>query len=201
MAPDLLLSLIITLVAVFMMLVSYSSVSSGKLKSYHRSIGFTGTPSAAGERGADPTEEAIATLTNHTMMSGYSGKVQITRIKGGFKVTIPGTMAFASESAVLQDSVHPMLAAMSGILKKGLFSVGIASYAGEGSQATSQWELSAGRANTVLRYFLQQGRIPSTRLASAGFGAWHPVVTDAGGESREKNDRMEFIFMLNDTIG
>ncbi len=195
-------SLIITLVAVFMMLVSYSSVSRKKVESYHRSIGFTGKPTAAGVRGADQTEQAIAALTSHALMNGYSEKVQIVRLKDGFKVTIPGAMAFGSESVVLQESAYPLLGVMGGILKKGLFSLGIASYTGDVSLAATtpaaQWELSGCRANAVLRYFLSEQRIPGMRLASAGFGPWHPVMAGTSEEARQKNDRLEFIFVLND---
>ena len=54
----------------------------------------------------------------------------------------------------------------------------------------SNWELSAARAISVIRLLGEAG-IPSTRLAAAGFGEYHPI--DAGGDEAalRRNRRIE----------
>ena len=194
-------SLIITLVAVFMMLVSYSSVSNGKVKSYRQGLGFSNAallPIA--DRSADFAENAVQNLRQHAEMNGYSGKVQLSKIKNGFKVTIPGNMAFSPESAVIQEEVQPLLVEMTGILKKGIFSVGVAGYTSERPTSinnfASNWELSSIRAANIVRYFINTGKIPESRLACAGYGQYHPAVSGTSEDAKEKNDRLEFLFIL-----
>jgi chemotaxis protein MotB len=54
----------------------------------------------------------------------------------------------------------------------------------------SNWELSTGRAISVVRFFIEQG-IPATHLVAAGFGEFQPL--DAGGDEAayRRNRRIE----------
>lgn len=59
----------------------------------------------------------------------------------------------------------------------------------------SNWELSATRATTVLRYFLSKG-IPPERLKAVGYADTKPVVPNTSMENRAKNRRVEFVFSV-----
>lgn len=54
----------------------------------------------------------------------------------------------------------------------------------------SNWELSAARAISVVKYLKAQG-IPPGRLAAAGFGEFHPLVRADDTVSRRRNRRIE----------
>jgi chemotaxis protein MotB len=58
------------------------------------------------------------------------------------------------------------------------------------AQFKSNWELSAARAISVVKYLNQQG-IPAERLAAAGFGEYQPIDTGRGDEARARNRRIE----------
>ncbi|MHA1597123.1 MAG: peptidoglycan -binding protein [Alphaproteobacteria bacterium] len=54
----------------------------------------------------------------------------------------------------------------------------------------SNWELSAGRAISVVK-FLHKAGIPATRLAAAGFGEYQPIDTARDDIANARNRRIE----------
>jgi chemotaxis protein MotB len=54
----------------------------------------------------------------------------------------------------------------------------------------SNWELSAARATTVVR-FLQDTGIPPERLVATGRAEYAPVAPNDNPEGRQKNRRIE----------
>ena len=59
----------------------------------------------------------------------------------------------------------------------------------------SNWELSTARAVNVLRYFIKNHNVDPQRLAAEGFSEFHPLVANDTAENREKNRRVEIIFI------
>ncbi|MDH3635286.1 MAG: OmpA family protein [Gammaproteobacteria bacterium] len=56
----------------------------------------------------------------------------------------------------------------------------------------SNWELSAVRATTVLRYFIQRG-IDPRRMTATGYADYLPLVENNSSENRARNRRVEFV--------
>jgi len=54
----------------------------------------------------------------------------------------------------------------------------------------SNWELSAARAVSVVRFLSQKG-IPENRMAAAGFSKYHPIDTADTPDAYQKNRRIE----------
>ncbi len=59
-------------------------------------------------------------------------------------------------------------------------------------QFPSNWELSAVRATTVLRYFIEQGIDPE-RMSATGYADFLPLVPNDSPENRARNRRVEFV--------
>jgi chemotaxis protein MotB len=59
-----------------------------------------------------------------------------------------------------------------------------------GGRFQSNWELSAARAISVVRYLIDKG-IPANRLVAAGFGEYQPIEEGDGDDSLAKNRRIE----------
>lgn len=59
-------------------------------------------------------------------------------------------------------------------------------------QFPSNWELSAIRATTVLRYFIQQGLDPQ-RMTATGYADFLPLVPNDSPRNRARNRRVEFV--------
>jgi chemotaxis protein MotB len=58
------------------------------------------------------------------------------------------------------------------------------------AQFRSNWELSAARAISVVRYLIDQG-VPAERLAAAGFGEYQPIDSGTDVSARARNRRIE----------
>lgn len=56
----------------------------------------------------------------------------------------------------------------------------------------SNWELSAVRATTVLKYLVSKGILPQ-RLTATGYGDVMPLVPNTSEENRAQNRRVEFV--------
>jgi len=59
-----------------------------------------------------------------------------------------------------------------------------------GGRYVSNWELSAARAFSVVRYFIGQGVGPE-RLSAIGYGAYRPLFPNDNSEQRALNRRIE----------
>ncbi|SES79447.1 OmpA family protein [Anaerobranca gottschalkii] len=62
----------------------------------------------------------------------------------------------------------------------------------------SNWELSAGRAISVVKYFVDQGISPN-RLGALGYGEYRPIATNKTREGRLANRRVNII-VLRSTV-
>ncbi len=58
-------------------------------------------------------------------------------------------------------------------------------------QFRSNWELSAARAISVVRFLIDAG-VPANRLVAAGFGEYQPLDPGKGAEALRRNRRIEF---------
>ena len=54
----------------------------------------------------------------------------------------------------------------------------------------NNWELSAGRAISVVRFLIDRG-VPANRLVAAGFGEYQPIEEGEGEEAFARNRRIE----------
>lgn len=62
----------------------------------------------------------------------------------------------------------------------------------------SNWELSAVRATTVLKYLISKGITPQ-RLTATGYGEAMPLVPNTSDENRALNRRVEFVLEKRET--
>jgi chemotaxis protein MotB len=59
----------------------------------------------------------------------------------------------------------------------------------------SNWELSAGRAASVLRYLVHAKSLAPDRLAVAGYADTRPVAPNTSEENRRKNRRVDIVIL------
>ena len=60
-----------------------------------------------------------------------------------------------------------------------------------GENFRSNWELSAARAFSVIRYFIEKENIAPERLSAVGYGEYRPLYPNDTEENRAKNRRIE----------
>jgi chemotaxis protein MotB len=57
----------------------------------------------------------------------------------------------------------------------------------------SNWELSAARAGSVIRYLIENFSLDSTRFIAVGYGETRPIVPNNSEENWQKNRRVEIV--------
>jgi len=62
----------------------------------------------------------------------------------------------------------------------------------------SNWELSAARATTVVRYFIENHSMPPDRLSALGYGEYRPIRPNTSIENRAKNRRVDVVVLTVD---
>jgi chemotaxis protein MotB len=65
---------------------------------------------------------------------------------------------------------------------------------GTGKRYRDNWELSQGRALSVVKYLVERENVPPARLAATGFGEFQPIDDGETPEELARNRRIEFKF-------
>lgn len=127
-------------------------------------------------------------LSNHIVASMEGSKVIIR---------ITGKILFPSGLAELNPKAGPILDDIAAIAKRyPLHHVRIEGHSDNVPISTEQfpsnWELSAVRATTVLRYLIGKGIDPH-RLTATGYGSLFPLLPNTTETNRARNRRVEFV--------
>jgi chemotaxis protein MotB len=59
----------------------------------------------------------------------------------------------------------------------------------------TNWELSTGRATSVVRYFVEQRDVDPTRISGTGYGEYKPIVANDNPSNQARNRRVEIVVM------
>jgi len=110
---------------------------------------------------------------------------------------IKGTMLFNSGNVDLIEKSEIIFEDIDALFKKYAdYKIDIKGYTDnrpiETKRFPSNWELSAIRATTVLRYFVNRG-IDPTRLSATGYADLFPIADNSTIEGRAQNRRVEFV--------
>ena len=112
-------------------------------------------------------------------------------------VRIPGASLFKPGRADLQLTARPLLDAVIKVVNKHPdYKVHIRGHTDDEQISTEKfptnWELSAGRATAVLRYFVDRGAEPE-RLTATGYADTFPIGRNDTVPGRARNRRVEFV--------
>jgi len=118
-------------------------------------------------------------------------------IKGKITVRVQGTILFNSGIAELNEDAFTILDDIGRIVSRySEYNINIKGHTDDIPISTdkfpSNWELSAIRATTVLKY-LVHGGIDPVRLTATGYGERLPLVPNDSPTNRAINRRVEFV--------
>lgn len=127
----------------------------------------------------------------------YSDNIRLDFEGGKVRLRITGHALFDSGSADLNTEAAPILDEITRIVKRYPdFKVNIKGFTDDVPISTprypSNWELSAIRATSVLKFLVEKG-IDQRRLTATGYGELNPLVPNTTAENRAKNRRVEFV--------
>ncbi|MER2010440.1 MAG: flagellar motor protein MotB [Psychrobacillus sp.] len=206
-----LMSLLLTF---FILLYSMSSVSAEKFEAAAKSMqsafgggesmieGSTVVDIETSEETIDPElvkmyNEVVAFLEMKEMTSQASVEYD----QDGIYVNIQESILFGSGSAIIADSGKNTLNDLGELIQQFDNAVVIEGYTDNvpmnNNNFSSNWELSTGRALSVLRYLSEERNVDPTRLAAKGYGEYHPIVPNDSESNKAKNRRVNIVLVYD----
>ncbi|MEI6071360.1 MAG: flagellar motor protein MotB [Verrucomicrobiae bacterium] len=145
--------------------------------------------------------EARKALEENLKKALESKDVVISQLEGRLKVNVASKIFFDSGSVDLlpggQDLLNKLAAAVAAAGDQEIRVEGhtddVAITGALRETYPSNWELSASRATSAVRYLEKSAAIPSGRLSAAGFANTRPVAPNDTEENRAKNRRIEIV--------
>ena len=139
---------------------------------------------------SDDILSGVSEIAEDSEMSVETNAAKIT-------VRIPGASLFKPGRADLQLTARPLLDAVIKVVNKHPdYKVHIRGHTDDEQISTEKfptnWELSAGRATAVLRYFVDKGAEPE-RMTATGYADTFPLGRNDTVPGRARNRRVEFV--------
>lgn len=135
--------------------------------------------------------------------SGQAGSIQLRKESRGIVIQLKDTRLFASGSAELRPEIMGELRKIASELEKLGQPLRIEGHTDNvpisgGGLYHSNWELSAARATSVLRFMLNTTRLSPAQFSVAGYGEYRPIASNANEAGRSRNRRVDIV-ILNQT--
>ena len=127
-----------------------------------------------------------------------SGQVRVTQNARGISIEINASALFDQGEAVLQQDARDVLREVAGLLKDDPHMVEVEGHTDNLPIATPQyasnWELSAVRAASVVRLFIEGG-VQEARLSAIGYGSTRPVARNDSPVNQARNRRVAVMIL------
>lgn len=140
---------------------------------------------------AEEIEQAVAPLIDKHL-------IIVRRDELWLEVEIKTSILFPSGSARLEPQAVPVLKEIAAILGRFTNPLRVEGFTDNRPISTlafpSNWELSAGRAASVVHLFMNSGVAPA-RMAAVGFGEHRPVAENSSEEGRNRNRRVVLVVL------
>ncbi len=203
------------LLCFFLVIISYSTTSKAKFNAAMGSL-----KGALGVLTTDTNQFILESITHPEKLYAFlSNKMQqttgdiskqlnfIANIKGaslnyderGVHIILPSGIMFAPASADLRKSAETIVKKLGAFIYENKAKIIIEGHTDNVPIDTpafpSNWELSAARATTVMKYFNERCAVPFENMSVAGFAEYHPIASNDTREGRMKNRRVEIIVL------
>lgn len=154
---------------------------------------------------AEPLKQEREKMTGlaHGILSALAplireGKVRVTQSSRGIAIDINASVLFSVGDAKLTAQSSQALEAIASVLASDTHQIQVEGYTDnapiKSTMFPSNWELSAMRAGSVVRLFMDNG-IGEDRLTAIGQGAKTPVGSNDTAEGRASNRRVKITIL------
>ena len=131
--------------------------------------------------------------------NGLSEEISMSMDADGVYMTVKEAILFHPGSAVITESGTAALQKVAELIGNFENKVVIEGHTDNvphhDQKFESNWELSAGRAISVLRQLAEQQNINPTRLSAVGYGEYNPLVPNDTAEQRAENRRVNIVLV------
>lgn len=164
-------------------------------------MAFSESPNTASSQSAKAKKEMEALEVD---MRAFitAGKLQklmaVNTDQQGVLVRVPTRAIFKPGTAEINPRAVGLLNKVASVMKKKDFNLVVRGHtddrATHNNIYSSNWELSAARAASCLRYILGKTGISSTRVKAVGYAGTKPLVPNTSNRNRAINRRVEFYY-------
>jgi chemotaxis protein MotB len=137
-------------------------------------------------------------IDSYARTHGLTEKLETTVARRGLVVRLlTDKVLYNSGTATLNPAATPLLDRIAQLLRSEFdHPIVVEGHTDDQPIASrafpTNWELSAARATAVVRFFIRDHVGPG-RLAASGYGAMHPLTTNATPTGRSRNRRVEIV--------
>jgi|GEM_PF-67183 len=150
------------------------------------------------DRSADPASTAPASL-DELGLNGLGDNIDVIINEESVSFRINNEILFTSGQADLMPSGLEVLTRLAGVLARNDYQIAVEGHTDpvpiQNDRFPSNWELSTGRATSVLRHLQSQG-IPASRLRATGYADTRPIAPNDSPAGRAFNRRVELIMEM-----
>jgi chemotaxis protein MotB len=160
----------------------------------------TGAHENDGQEPAPVKEDKLGSLAKKlgdlALDPALKGKFQVRMEGRGLVISLAEAGFFPSGTATLKPDAVDALRLLAHTVSDKALHVIVEGHTDNvpvrGGKYASNWELSTGRASTVVSMFIEQGLDPS-RLSASGYGEFKPVAPNDTAEGRARNRRVDIV--------
>lgn len=220
------------LMAFFVMLFAFSNIDAQKfeqvMQSFQGSAGilsggvtvnqsdliFEALPESNVSQNMQQAEENLDNLKDiiqeYIELKELESEISVEFDTRGLIIRFKDNALFDSGSANLKDSSVEILTFIGELLKNDEFierSVRVEGHTDNIPISTarfpSNWELSTARSTNVIKFFINESKIPPNRLSASGYAEYYPIAENTTPEGRAKNRRVDIVILSRffETIG
>lgn len=162
--------------------------------------GGGGLGPSLGEMRATSLANVREGLRPFTESGALGSKIQVRTDANNITVSLADDLLFASGSADLRPGSQDVLLALATTLKTMPNNLRVEGHSDNvptnSADYETNWELSAARANRVLRYLVEEAGLPAERLSTAAFAETRPIGDNATPEGRALNRRADIVILF-----
>ncbi len=148
--------------------------------------------------------EAFEEVQRYLEEQGLTDDVSVSLTEAGLRVIVTDSVMFRSGAADLIDPSRQLLATLAELLREHVAAVTVEGHTDDRPIQTvrypSNWELSAARAASVVRFLLDlPDALPPAQCTALGHGEHRPLVPNDTAAGRARNRRVDIFFEWNPT--
>jgi chemotaxis protein MotB len=130
---------------------------------------------------------------------GLDNKIQVRQDANSITISLQDNLLFDSGSADLKPGSQEVLAEIAAVLGQLPNIIRVEGHTDSipvnSADYATNWELSAARATTVLRFLGDAGHVEQSRLTLAGFADTRPLADNGTPEGRALNRRADIVIV------
>ena len=151
----------------------------------------------------DQMQESLRKLKSIMPTIPINAGITLRSTKTSIILTLKDKAFFRPGSAMLLPEVLPVVDKIAQVLVSSKMYIRVEGHTDDqpssNKRYASNWDLSAARAVSFVRYLAEEYAYPPEDLAVAGYASGHPIATNSTAEGRAANRRVDIILLKRPT--